>query len=222
MPTRPASAKRHATDLEPRPAYRLSFPASCCPDGGAKGQQARYRAVLHGEVSEWLKEHAWKVCMRLNPVSRVRIPPSPPSIERIAADPRPAPVARTSIYGGPVGASATIGRKLRQVRKEATVSTDSGAGITLAGLPPLTLCRPSRPGPRRGACRASAVEAKIRLCQDRFSTVRRPMAALWAKNRRKYGPHRRICSPASRSPAGSQRHATPSRRFGLRAERPAD
>src|SRR3546814_1479866 len=31
-----------------------------------------------GEVSEWFKEHAWKVCIRLNPVSRVRIPPSPP------------------------------------------------------------------------------------------------------------------------------------------------
>src|SRR3546814_1479864 len=29
-----------------------------------------------------------------------------------------------NVYGGPVGASATIGRKLRQVRKEATVSTD--------------------------------------------------------------------------------------------------
>ncbi len=31
-----------------------------------------------GEVSEWLKEHAWKVCIRLIPVSRVRIPLSPP------------------------------------------------------------------------------------------------------------------------------------------------
>ncbi|GEM_PF-6326832 len=30
-----------------------------------------------GEVSEWLKEHAWKVCIRLR-VSRVRIPLSPP------------------------------------------------------------------------------------------------------------------------------------------------
>lgn len=29
-----------------------------------------------GEVSEWLKEHAWKVCIRLR-VSRVRIPLSP-------------------------------------------------------------------------------------------------------------------------------------------------
>ena len=31
---------------------------------------------LYGEVSEWLKEHAWKVCI-LERVSRVRIPPSP-------------------------------------------------------------------------------------------------------------------------------------------------
>ena len=31
----------------------------------------------NGEVSERLKEHAWKVCIRAN-VSRVRIPPSPP------------------------------------------------------------------------------------------------------------------------------------------------
>ena len=32
---------------------------------------------LPGEVSEWLKEHAWKVCIR-ETVSRVRIPLSPP------------------------------------------------------------------------------------------------------------------------------------------------
>jgi hypothetical protein len=32
--------------------------------------------VSTGEVSEWLKEHAWKVCI-LERVSRVRIPPSP-------------------------------------------------------------------------------------------------------------------------------------------------
>lgn len=31
-----------------------------------------------GEVSEWLKEHAWKVCIRFR-VSRVRIPLSPPN-----------------------------------------------------------------------------------------------------------------------------------------------
>ena len=48
-----------------------------------------------GEVSEWLKEHAWKVCKRLIPVSRVRIPLSPPvtkivgSISPIAATSKP-------------------------------------------------------------------------------------------------------------------------------------
>ena len=31
-----------------------------------------------GEVAEWLKAHAWKVCIRPKSVSRVRIPPSPP------------------------------------------------------------------------------------------------------------------------------------------------
>ena len=34
-----------------------------------------------GEVSEWLKEHAWKVCKRLNSASGVRIPLSPPVIQ---------------------------------------------------------------------------------------------------------------------------------------------
>jgi hypothetical protein len=30
-----------------------------------------------GEVAEWLKAHAWKVCLGLN-LTRVRIPLSPP------------------------------------------------------------------------------------------------------------------------------------------------
>ena len=34
--------------------------------------------TICGEVSERSKEHAWKVCKRLNPASRVRIPLSPP------------------------------------------------------------------------------------------------------------------------------------------------
>ncbi len=33
--------------------------------------------IGHGEVSEWLKEHAWKACSR-EIVTWVRIPPSPP------------------------------------------------------------------------------------------------------------------------------------------------
>ena len=32
-----------------------------------------------GEVSEWLKEHAWKACVGAT-LPRVRIPPSPPEI----------------------------------------------------------------------------------------------------------------------------------------------
>ena len=32
-----------------------------------------------GEVAEWLKAHAWKVCIRFIAVSRVRIPVSPPN-----------------------------------------------------------------------------------------------------------------------------------------------
>ena len=38
--------------------------------------EVRYR-VQHGEVAEWSKAHAWKVCRR-GTVSRVRIPVSPP------------------------------------------------------------------------------------------------------------------------------------------------
>ena len=45
---------------------------------GAGGRKAESTdlGVNTGEVSEWLKEHAWKVCI-LERVSRVRIPPSP-------------------------------------------------------------------------------------------------------------------------------------------------
>jgi hypothetical protein len=56
-------------------------------------QIARMRGS--GEVSEWLKEHAWKVCRRLNPASGVRIPLSPPDF---------AP-AKVHFYGDPVGPS---------------------------------------------------------------------------------------------------------------------
>jgi len=54
-----------------------------------------------------------------------------------------------------------------------------------------------------GACRALVVEAKSRLCEDRFSTFRRHIVVLRAKKRRKYGPHIRICSPTDQSPTGS-------------------
>ena len=44
-------------------------------------RQQQYNIVLraHGELSEWLKEHAWKACIRVT-VSRVQIPHSPPLI----------------------------------------------------------------------------------------------------------------------------------------------
>ena len=42
---------------------------------GLAGQ--RYNRPDHGEVAEWSKAHAWKVCRR-ETVSRVRIPVSPP------------------------------------------------------------------------------------------------------------------------------------------------
>src|SRR5690348_16606568 len=42
--------------------------------------------------------------------------------------------------------SATIERKPRQGRKAATVSFDSGAGVTLAGLPPFHVWQAAVPG----------------------------------------------------------------------------
>src|SRR5262249_23692297 len=66
------------------------------------------------------KEHAWKVCKRLIPASRVRIPLSPPDFLKF--------------NGGPVGSLATIVCKSRQGRKAATVVNDSGAGKELTGL----------------------------------------------------------------------------------------
>ena len=56
---------------------------------------------------------------------------------------------------------------------------------------------------RQGVCRALVVEARIRLCEHRFSTVRRSIVVLWTRNRRKYGPHRRIRRPANQSPTDS-------------------
>ncbi len=39
--------------------------------------------VFYGELSERLKEHGWKPCIRVLPVSRVRIPYSPLSYIRM-------------------------------------------------------------------------------------------------------------------------------------------
>ena len=41
-------------------------------------QAARKSLILNGEMSEWLKEHAWKACVG-ETLPRVRIPLSPPS-----------------------------------------------------------------------------------------------------------------------------------------------
>ena len=42
---------------------------------------AQYKSFC-GEMSEWFKEHAWKVCVRFKPVPRVRIPLSPPIFQK--------------------------------------------------------------------------------------------------------------------------------------------
>ena len=39
-----------------------------------------YRPVTYGEMAEWFKAHAWKVCV-LSKVPWVRIPLSPPRIK---------------------------------------------------------------------------------------------------------------------------------------------
>ena len=43
---------------------------------GPKCGKCKFAALKKGDLSEWLKEHAWKVCIR-ETVSRVRIPQSP-------------------------------------------------------------------------------------------------------------------------------------------------
>src|SRR3954470_21833049 len=95
---------------------------------GVVRYSARPLFLRRGEVSEWLKEHAWKVCKRLIPASRVRIPPSPPLVVEFVFDEDHSALP----YGGPVGPLATIVCKSRQGRKAATVVNDSGAGMWLA------------------------------------------------------------------------------------------
>ena len=91
-----------------------------------------------GEVSEWLKEHAWKVCKRLNRASGVRIPLSPP----VVASPRIQCGFRRKSRAvqdaawfpwWPRRPLATLGRKSRQGRKAATVSIDAGAEVSRRG-----------------------------------------------------------------------------------------
>src|SRR5690606_16288420 len=69
------------------------------PAGGMDGSS--------GEVSEWLKEHAWKVCKRLNRASGVRIPLSPPSFAQQVSMVAPSAPrdARSKTPPGPEGSN---------------------------------------------------------------------------------------------------------------------
>ena len=65
-----------------------SAPASVCCGGRPRQLESAPLSVAgkppsgsSGEVSERLKEHAWKVCKRLNRASGVRIPLSPPAFQ---------------------------------------------------------------------------------------------------------------------------------------------
>src|SRR5690625_369114 len=112
-----------------------------CPQGGPKGDgKARvtstkacgpvayllrvdeHSAQQSGEVSEWLKEHAWKACSGSHR-SRVRIPPSPPNKTRLSAgffisagmrtlgfDTRPGGWTTERSDGAPWGQPASSGR----------------------------------------------------------------------------------------------------------------
>ena len=73
----------------------------------------RYTAYLRafGELSEWLKEHAWKACVR-ETVPRVRISHSPPLFYRESFFGR-----TTALWSCAMGP-----HEPRQVRKEAAVS----------------------------------------------------------------------------------------------------
>src|SRR5215212_5296616 len=59
-------------------------------------QTARKLLILNGELSEWLKEHAWKACVG-ETLPRVRIPLSPPIPRFVRFD---AHVERLSVWPG--------------------------------------------------------------------------------------------------------------------------
>ena len=54
-----------------------AFPREHLPN--PRGKTSRREMQNDGEVAEWLKAHAWKVCLR-ETVTRVRIPLSPPVV----------------------------------------------------------------------------------------------------------------------------------------------
>lgn len=59
-----------------------------------------------------------------------------------------------------------------------------------------------------GAGRALVVESRIRLGAVRFLPVCGSIVVPWTKNRREYGPYRRIRRSANQSPRDSQAHPT--------------
>ena len=69
---------RGSARFVPKSPFSLCLPGTASILRGPQKVRGRVRRCGRGEVSEWLKEHAWKVCKRLIPASRVRIPPSPP------------------------------------------------------------------------------------------------------------------------------------------------
>ena len=76
MPNR-SSLHRSRQEVVQSKEYPRHETAQCLAAASRFGiVQSRAKSAI-GEVAEWLKAHAWKVCRR-DTVSRVRIPPSPP------------------------------------------------------------------------------------------------------------------------------------------------
>ena len=69
-PTKACLQRKHCT------SHGLAFAARSTRGAPASAMPVR-QAEACGEVAEWLKAHAWKVCLR-ETVTRVRIPLSPP------------------------------------------------------------------------------------------------------------------------------------------------
>ena len=152
-----------------------------CPGAGqplncaARNAAATRPSGSSGEVSEWLKEHAWKVCKRLNRASGVRIPLSPP----VVASPRIQCGFRRKSRAvqdaawfpwWPRRPLATLGRKSRQGRKAATVSTDAGAEASRRGrhlfisrFPQAFACAGARLGARRDVTWKASSRTKVRV-----------------------------------------------------------
>ena len=78
----PSAPNRQSPDRQSANAYRpRGRPFFGVPPKAAPGGLCRF--IPPGEVSEWLKEHAWKACVPAT-VPRVRIPLSPQSEMRSA------------------------------------------------------------------------------------------------------------------------------------------